>query len=631
MHHLISLTIGCRGCRCQAMPSPHGKDLQTSIDTRNPVPYYYKLGPGYFRPPAFKGLIQMSNQPQSEPRPCTRSANTPRMLSTRKKRQRPVLLLVDDEPLGLRALESLFGEEEYEVLQASSGQAAIELIEKGKPDLVLLDVMMPGVDGFEVCRRIRAVQAVAEIPILLVTALDDRQSRLRGLKAGADDFISKPFDRAEVRARVQTIARLNRYRKLQDEIILARQAMKELQENTARQEGLRRIDKAILSATSPREIATSVLPLLLGLIPHEHAVIYECDSRTEALVLLAEQGADQPLASELQRLGLKELGVDFERGSEEFLPAVIPLSKRTQTNGVLKRFGCVGATSVLAVPLSLKGRLFGVLLLGSSSPIARASPTVDIAQEVGGILALALAHAELLERVSRGRSQLESLSRRLLQVREEESRYVARELHDEIGQLLAVLNLSLRGIQQKAAVESTWEPLEYCIDLVERLLTKVRGLSLDLHPALLEDFGLVAALRRHLDLVVARTRLAVRLEADESINRFERELEIVCYRVIQEALTNAIRHGQASKVNIKLTQKPATLELLVADDGCGFDPEAAMERATGGASLGLLGMRERVSLVGGELSILSAPGRGAQIAAIFPLDQKPAQTVNSRS
>jgi signal transduction histidine kinase/CheY-like chemotaxis protein len=567
----------------------------------------------------------MLEQRRFDPRPVMSQGTLPGERSAGASTQQPVLLLVDDEPMGLRALASLFGEDEYELWEASSGQAAIDLIEKIKPDLVLLDVMMPGVDGFEVCRRIRTIQGVAEIPILLVTALDERESRLRGLEAGADDYISKPFDRAEVRARVRTIARLNRYRKLQEEIILTQQAMSELRENTARQEGLRRIDKAILSATTSREIAASVLPLLRDLISHEHAAAYEYDLRTQTMVLLAELGAGLPLTSGLQRLGLKELGIDFQRGREEYLPAVLPLPKQTEISGVLAAMRSAGAISVLAVPLSLKGRLFGLLLLGSSSPVAFASPTVELAQEVGDILALALAHAELLDRVTRGRTQLEFLSRRLLQVREEESRHVARELHDEIGQLLAVLNISLRGIQQTVSGDAINEPLEYCLELVGRLLTKVRGLSLDLHPALLEDFGLMAALRRHIDSVLNRTWVAVSLEADDSLGRFDRELETVCYRVIQEALTNAIRHGKASKVRVELTQTPGRLELLVQDDGRGFDPEAAMEHAAAGASLGLLGMRERVSLVGGELSVLSTPGEGARIRASFPLNQQPAR------
>lgn len=126
-----------------------------------------------------------------------------------------VVLIVDDEAVGRMALQSLFTGPSYELLFARNGHEALALATLHSPDVVLLDVMMPDLNGFEVCQRIRADPLIAEVPIVLVTALDDRDSRLAGLSAGADDFLSKPFDRAEVRARVGTIARLNRYRKLQ--------------------------------------------------------------------------------------------------------------------------------------------------------------------------------------------------------------------------------------------------------------------------------------------------------------------------------------------------------------------------------------------------------------------------------
>jgi CheY-like chemotaxis protein len=112
------------------------------------------------------------------------------------------------------ALESILIGQGYELLFAASGPEALARAAERAPDLALLDVMMPGMDGFEVCRRLRADSRLAEVPVVLVTALDDRDSRLKGIEAGADDFITKPFDRAELRARVRTITRLNRYRRL---------------------------------------------------------------------------------------------------------------------------------------------------------------------------------------------------------------------------------------------------------------------------------------------------------------------------------------------------------------------------------------------------------------------------------
>jgi putative two-component system response regulator len=127
------------------------------------------------------------------------------------------ILIVDDEHSGRETLQSVLEGEGYDLIMAENGPQAIEKAKSYLPDVILLDVMMPGMTGFEVCERIRNDPQVAEIPIIILTALDDRESLLTGLKAGADDFISKPFDRFELRARLIGITRLNRYHKLVQE------------------------------------------------------------------------------------------------------------------------------------------------------------------------------------------------------------------------------------------------------------------------------------------------------------------------------------------------------------------------------------------------------------------------------
>jgi signal transduction histidine kinase len=124
------------------------------------------------------------------------------------------ILIVDDEPSARETIEALLLKEDYQLEFAKDGYEGLKIAEAVQPDLILLDVMMPGMNGFEVCRRIRATPTLAEVPIIMVTALDDRSSLLLGIEAGADDFLSKPIDRQELRLRVRTIIRLNRYRTL---------------------------------------------------------------------------------------------------------------------------------------------------------------------------------------------------------------------------------------------------------------------------------------------------------------------------------------------------------------------------------------------------------------------------------
>jgi putative two-component system response regulator len=144
------------------------------------------------------------------------------------------ILIVDDEPHGRDVLEALLVSQEYHLSFASNGPEALAIAEETSPDLILLDVMMPGMDGFEVCRRLRASAQLSEVPIIILTALEDHDSRMQGIEAGADNFISKPFDRTELRAQVRTITRLNRYRHLMEERARAAEQARRSKEELAK-------------------------------------------------------------------------------------------------------------------------------------------------------------------------------------------------------------------------------------------------------------------------------------------------------------------------------------------------------------------------------------------------------------
>lgn len=228
-------------------------------------------------------------------------------------------------------------------------------------------------------------------------------------------------------------------------------------------------------------------------------------------------------------------------------------------------------------------------------------------------------HEAALQRLRESEEQLRRYANRLVEAEEMERRRVARELHDEIGQALTALKINLQAAQQAGDPAEVAASLEESLKLVERTLQQVRDLSLDLHPSLLDDLGLVPALRWYVDRQARWTGLELSFTADPFEARLAPDLEVTGFRAVQEALTNVVRHAQARRVEVELRQREGGVYLTIRDDGIGFDAPAALERAARGASLGLLSMQERVLLAGGEVEIDSAPGRGTEVRVRLPL------------
>ncbi len=207
-----------------------------------------------------------------------------------------------------------------------------------------------------------------------------------------------------------------------------------------------------------------------------------------------------------------------------------------------------------------------------------------------------------------------ALSRRLLEVQEEERRRLAMDLHDEVGQALTAIKINLLAAQrQGAAAESGPAAAGDSLAILDDLTHRVRDLSLDLRPASLDDLGLAEAVRWLGERQAERAGWALRLEVEEDLADVSTEQATACYRVVQEALTNILRHAGASRVEIGLRRLQDTLHLQICDDGRGFDPQA------GGQGLGLLTMQERVKHVGGEWAVVTAPGAGTEIRVAIPV------------
>lgn len=273
----------------------------------------------------------------------------------------------------------------------------------------------------------------------------------------------------------------------------------------------------------------------------------------------------------------------------------------------------------LCVPLLAKGEILGVIDLFSAAPTAFSQDQITLFTTLGQQVGVVIQNARLFSQVRTGRQRLHILSQELLEVQERERRHISRELHDEVGQSLTALKVNLQAVLRMAGASTISRYIEESISIVQHILQQVRDLSLDLRPSLLDDLGVVAALRWYIDRQGLRAGFKTEFIADPPEMRLPPELETVCFRVVQEAMTNVVRHAVASQVQVRMTYQSAQLELIVQDDGIGFNVAAIRERTSGDASLGLLGMQERVQLVGGQIEFISDPERGTIIRAVFPL------------
>ena len=211
--------------------------------------------------------------------------------------------------------------------------------------------------------------------------------------------------------------------------------------------------------------------------------------------------------------------------------------------------------------------------------------------------------------------RLQQLSRRLLEVQEGERRHLARELHDEFAQLLTAIDLRLHAARD-AAGGAARQNLDQGIELLERVATRVRNLALELRPVMLESAGLDSALRWLAEQHLEQTGVPVRISGH--VREAPADVAIACFRVAQEALTNVMKHAKAKSVGIDLRDDGAAIEMVVQDDGVGFDVVRALGDAGGGVRLGLLGIKERVETLNGTMRVYSQPGEGTQVRVSLP-------------
>ena len=523
-------------------------------------------------------------------------------------RDSEIRILVADDNTDMREYVARLLGARWTVETVSDGVAALESIQKHRPTLVITDVMMPRMDGFELLREIRRDPATRRIPVVMLSARAGEESRIEGLEAGADDYIVKPFTARELVARVAARLDLHRLGTLLEK---ERSAIESLFEQT------------------PVPIAVLTGPDVVYSIANQayREVVGNRDVRNkpilEALPELKGQGFDT-LAREVMRTGKSYIGREAlvklnRRGTGQledtyFTFIYSPISGEGGENHSV----AVIATEVTdQVRARRQLEILANEATSGQEKFRRLSESLDV--EVRARTGeLESRNAENVEQAD----QLRDLSVRLLKAQDDERRRLARELHDSSGQVLSVLSMNLamlaRNVGKVGQETKNADLIRESLDMVSQISRDIRTTSYLLHPPMLDETGLIGALRWYIDGLVERGGIDIRLNIPEDFERQSREVELVIFRVVQEALTNVHRHSGSKTAEIDLRREGDTIHLSIQDQGRGIAPEKLAGIRTKGSGVGFRGMSERVRQLKGKMQIQSDKS-GTRVAVTLPV------------
>ena len=531
-----------------------------------------------------------------------------------------ILLVEDaeeDAQFQFRALERSGLSFEARQVQTEA-EFLVQLAEYG-PDIIVSDYSIPGFGGMRALEIAR--QHVPDLPFVFVSGAMGEDKAVESLKRGATDYVLKTnlarLAPALTRAIDEAGAKRAR-RKAELRILDLANLYAALSEANATLARAQARDQLFQDMCRIAVTRGGFHYAWVGLSDQESGVLRPSATYGNADGFL--RGLGIPIAADIPG-GRQPAASAAREGRASVCNDTLEDKRITVWHERMRKFSIRSAASV---PLLLDGKSIGSFSLYATEIDHFDDERMHLLNELAGDIAFALdrfeqeirrRHAEA--EIQEARRQLQALSTRLLEVQEQERRDIARELHDEIGQSLTLVKIKLQMVLHRGGNDKILT--EECVEIASQTLEQVRTMSLNLRPPALDDLGLAAALQWALERQRGATGWDIEFASDPLPGRLAMETETACFRIAQEALTNAARHAKARKIAVHLRINNEHLELAVGDDGCGFDQEAVRRRPADRSSLGLLSMKERAALAGGSFRIESVNGGGTTVLAVFPL------------
>lgn len=495
------------------------------------------------------------------------------------------ILAIDDNKINLELLFQVVKVNfpEFEFLRAINGETGIELAKEQRPELILLDILMPGLNGYEVCEILKKDEETNPIPILMISALgQDSIQRTKGLNAGADAFISKPFSQSELRAQINVALRIknvedllrNRNRNLEGKI--KKQTNKHLQSEER----------------------------YLQISEHTMEFYWEVD----------EDGVFTYVSPVVEKtLKISHLEITGKRNYQDIFQITEIQNLTIEGNSRFHDF---------EVELNVDGKNLWLSISGFSIfdkkgiRIGKRGVCYTITQRKQAELQL----KENVQQIENYQKKLKSLNIELTLVEEQERRRIAENLHDSLGQTLSLAFLKLSSIVDESCNPTVKKIITETSGLLDVAISESRSLTYDLSPPILYELGLIPALKWKLEQIEEKQRINTVLLAEEQNLEVQKDYKIFLYRIVSELLANIIKHAKANLIELEIRIEKEFYTIIVRDNGVGFDAESNKKTTLKGG-FGLMSIIERIDSIKGSFEIKSKLNKGTEAIIIMPFSK----------
>ena len=499
------------------------------------------------------------------------------------------ILAIDDSEINLGLLHQICNMHypDYKFIKAISGKIGIELALIEKPDIILLDIIMPELNGYEVCQYLKNDELTSNIPIIMISALGhNSEERTKGLNAGADAFISKPFDRNELRAQINVALRIKRVEDL-----------------------LRKQNKSLeLTIKDQTQKYLHNEERFLQISAHAMEFYWEIDS--SGVFTYVSPVIDKILAIKPDDIiGEKSYIEFFQLNQSKSSKNVIEESFKTQTSFKNKE---------IVIKLNNHSKIW---LLVSGFSIYNndrefhgfRGVCYDITERKQAEIAL----KKNVQQIKKYQKKLKKLNNEVTLVEERERRRIAENLHDSLGQTLSLAYMQLSSITNMNFSGNVKQVINNTSELLNKAISESRNLTYDLSPPILYELGLMATFKWKLEQVQKKHGISTILSGENEKIEIQKEFKIFVYRIVSELITNIIKHANASLIEINIKKGKKYYYITVKDDGVGLKQKFDKKNLSKGG-FGLLSIAERLDTIKGQFNLESNTGEGTKAIVAIP-------------